>query len=251
MKGESEIMDVVVACKIVPDDQDVKATPDGLLDFSKARMTVSSYDKNAIEAATQIAGDGTVRAITAGCSDINESKVKKDILARGVDELYMAVSDSAASLDAFATANQLTALLGEMGTYDVIVVGDGSADLYAKQVGVQLAAALGLPYASAVIEATASEGKIIARRLLANEIESVEVPTPCVVAVTPDFADARVCGMKDILAAGKKPVHDIDVPEANNVTEEVAVFAPEPAVRKKQMFEDVAEFASALKSVVA
>ena len=82
-------MNILVACKIVPDDQDIKAAPDGSLDFSKARMVISSYDKNAIEAAGMIADGGSVKAIAVGSSKADDSKVKKDILARGIDELFL------------------------------------------------------------------------------------------------------------------------------------------------------------------
>lgn len=50
---------------------------------------MSAYDLNAIEAAAQLADGGRVVAVTAGPADIDDSKLKKNILARGVDELYM------------------------------------------------------------------------------------------------------------------------------------------------------------------
>lgn len=243
-------MNVLVACKVVPDDRDVKVAADGSLDFSKAQMVISSYDKNAIEAATMIAAGGTVKAITVGGSSCDNAKVKKDILARGVDELFNVASDDTDGLDAFATAAELAALAGKAGDYDVIVVGSGSADLYAQQTGVQLAAALGVPYVSAVIEATAAEGSLSCKRLLESEIELVEVPTPCVIAVTPDFAEARICGMKDILAAGKKPMHAEAASGAQSASVEVSVKAPESVERKLELFTDASEFVAAVKAAL-
>ena len=244
-------MNILVACKIVPDDQDIKAAPDGSLDFSKARMVISSYDKNAIEAAGMIADGGSVKAIAVGSSKADDSKVKKDILARGIDELFLTADDAAESYDAFATAAELAKLAEAAGAYDAIIVGDGSADLYAKQTGVQLAATLGVPYVSAVVEAAAEGDKIAAKRLLESEVESVSVPTPCVIAVTPDFAEARICGMKDILKAGKKPM-SVGGAQAGAAaaTEEVAVKAPEAVARKQQVFTDIDEFAAAVKAAL-
>ncbi len=244
-------MNILVACKIVPDDQDVKAAADGSLDFSKAHMVISSYDKNAIEAAGMLADGGSVKAIAVGSAKTDDSKVKKDILARGIDELFMTADDAAAHFDAFATAAELAKLAEAAGAFDAIVVGDGSADLYAKQTGVQLAATLDVPYVSAVVEAKAEGGKIVAKRLLESEVETVEVPTPCVIAVTPDFAQARICGMKDILQAGKKPMN-VAAAQAGvaAATEEVAVKAPEAVARKQQVFTDVDEFAAAVKAAL-
>ncbi len=243
-------MNVLVACKIVFDDQDIRANADGSLDYSKARKVISSYDKNAIEAATMIANGGSVKALSVGGNAANDTKVKKDILARGVDELFTAIGDSCENLDAFATAAELANLVASAGDYDAIVVGSGSADIYAQQTGVQLAAALGLPYVSGVVEASQADSKIAVKRMLESEMETVEVATPCVLAVTPDFAEARICGMKDILAAGKKPMNAIDPAGATNATEEVSVCAPKAADRKQQIFTDVEQFVSAVKAAL-
>ena len=48
-------MNIVVCCKVVPDDQDIQVAADGTLDYSKAKPIVSAYDLNAIEAAVQLA----------------------------------------------------------------------------------------------------------------------------------------------------------------------------------------------------
>ena len=86
---------------------------------------------------------------------------------------------------------------------------------------------------------------------LAAEVETVEVPLPAVIAVSPDVALPRIAGMKDILAAGKKPqtVEAADAPAAA-VVETVAVKAPEQADRKCQVLEDVDEFIAAVKAAL-
>ena len=128
-------MNIVVCCKVVPDDQDIQVAADGTLDYSKAKPIVSAYDLNAIEAAAQLADGGRVVAVTAGPADIDDSKLKKNILARGVDELYMTADDAVrAALDAHAAAAALADLVAKAGEYDLILCGDGSADDYAQQV---------------------------------------------------------------------------------------------------------------------
>lgn len=247
-------MNILVACKIVPDDQDVRTTGDGALDFSRARPVVSAYDLNAIEAAARIAeaNEGSrVTAISVGPRSIDDSKVKKNILARGVDELLMVADDAASDLDARATAAELARLVESIEGWDAVVTGDGSADLYAKQVGVHLADRLGVPFVSGVVSAALEGQVLIARRLLENGVEAVEVPLPAVVSVAPDFAEPRIAGMKDILAAGKKPMK-VDAAEGSvrSVVEEVAVAAPEQVNRKRCLFEDVDEFAAAVAAAL-
>ncbi len=228
-------MNIVVAVKVVPDDQDIQVTAGGALDMSKAHQAISAYDLNAIEAAAQLAaaaGDSTVSVVSVGGSAIDDSKLKKNILARGADQLFMIADDAAADLDAHATAACLAEKIQAIG-FDVVVCGDGSADNYAQQVDVQLAYALGVPSVNGVVKIEANGASITAERKLEDVVEVVEVPTPCVLAVSPDVALPRIPGMKDILQAGKKPM---DVAAAGSVAAAVVttvdVKAPEAAERK-------------------
>ena len=103
-------MNIIVAFKVVPDDQDIQVAADGSLDASKAPQKVSEYDLNAIEAAAQLAAanEGSqVFAVTVGGSQIDDSKLKKNVMARGADKLFMTADDAAADLDSHATAEAL------------------------------------------------------------------------------------------------------------------------------------------------
>ena len=246
-------MNILVACKIVPDDQDAQVAADGSLDFKKAHLKISEYDMNAIEAAAQLAEanpGSTVKAISVGPKKVDDSKTKKGILARGVDELYMVADDACTDLDSAATAAELAALAGAAGDFDVVIVGAGSADLYAQQVGVHLADALGASYVPAVTEIAADGGKLVCKRTLGQTVETVAVAAPAVLAVLPEIAQPRIAGMKDILAAGKKPMNMMAPQGAAAAVKTVSVKAPEQADRRKQIFGDVAEFAAAVKAAL-
>ena len=251
-------MNIVVAFKVVPDDQDIQVAGDRSLDFSKAKGVVSAYDLNAIEAAAQLAAahpGSTVTAVTAGPASIDDSKLKKNVLARGVDDLRMVADDALADMDAAATAEVLAALLAD-GSYDIILCGDGSADDYAQQVDVQLAARLGLPSVSAVTEIDGAEGAVVVERTLEDVVEEVRVPLPAVVAVSPDVALPRIPGMKDILAAGKKPMAVTGAAVVPGRTiDMVSCAAPEAAERACNVVEASADgaieqFAAALKAAL-
>lgn len=251
-------MNIVVAFKVVPDDQDIQVAGDRSLDFSKAKGIVSAYDLNAIEAAAQLAAahpGSTVTAVTAGPASIDDSKLKKNVLARGVDDLRMVADDALADMDAAATAEVLAALLAD-GSYDIILCGDGSADDYAQQVDVQLAARLGLPSVSAVTKIDGAEGAVVVERTLEDVVEEVRVPLPAVVAVSPDVALPRIPGMKDILAAGKKPMAVTGAAVVPGRTiDVVSCAAPEAAERACNVVEASADgaieqFAAALKAAL-
>ena len=252
-------MNIVAAFKVVPDDQDIQVSADRTLDCSKAKGIVSAYDLNALEAAAQLGAaseDSRVVAVTAGPSSINDSKLKKNVLARGVDELFMAADDAYANMDAHAAAAALASLVEQVGAYDLILCGDGSADNYAQQTDVQLAAKLGLPVVTGATKIEAREGAVVVERTLEDVVETVEVPLPAVVSVAPDIAVPRIPGMKDILAAGKKPssVNAASDVEAA-VVDVVETKAPQQAERKMEMLDasvdgDLEKFAAALKAAL-
>ncbi len=251
-------MKVVAAIKIVPDDQDIQILPDGSLDYAKSRPIISEYDLNALEAAVQLASrtNGTAEAISAGPASIDDSKTKKNILARGIDALYMTADDACADMDSFATAQVLSRMVNELDGWDVILTGAGSADLYAKQVGAQLAARLAVPYVAAAIEMKEEDGALIVRRKTEDAVETVKVQCPAVVAVLPEAASPRIPGMKDILAAGKKPMKSVSLGEAPVAAlEVVSCKAPERAERATEVFDISVEgaidkFAAALKAAL-
>ena len=252
-------MKIVAAFKVVPDDQDIQVSADGSLDYSKAKGIVSTYDLNALEAAAQLAAanDGSsVVAMTAGPASIDDSKLKKNVLARGVDELFMAADDACANMDARATAEALAALVGKVGAFDLILRGDGSADNYAQQVDVQLAAKLGLPVVNGATKIEAQGSSLIVERTLEDVVETVEVPLPAVVSVSPDIALPRIPGMKDILAAGKKPMNVAGAEAAvDGAIDVVSCKAPDQADRKLEILDASADgaieqFAAALKAAL-
>lgn len=261
MAGEQNgghAMRIAVCCKIVPDDQDIQVAADRTLDYSKARSVVSTYDLNALEAAAELAAHhegSTVIAVSAGTSAADDSKTKKNILSRGVDELYLVADDALGNADARTTANVLVGLVQQAGC-DLVLCGDGSADVFAKQVDVHVAECWGVPVVNGAVRIEASEGGLLVERMLEDEIETVEVSLPAVVSVVPDIALPRIPGMKDILAAGKKPVQVLPLGEVPAASIEVLEeLAPPEADRKHEVHdagEDgaVAAFTAALKAAL-
>ena len=252
-------MNIVAAFKVVPDDQDIQVSADGTLDYSKAKNTVSAYDLNAIEAAAHLAAaneGSNVVAVTVGGADIDDSKLKKNVLARGVDELYMTADDACKGLDARGTAAALAELVSKVGGFDVVLCGDGSADNYAQQVDVQLADALGLPVVTAVSAVSVEGAVATCDRMLETQLQTVQVDLPAVISVVPDIALPRIPGMKDILAAGKKPMNVAGAEGAyESSIEVVSCLAPKQADRKHEILEASADgaiqqFAAALKAAL-
>lgn len=201
-------MNIIVCYKLVPDSEDITAKPDGSISIEKAEWVISDYDLMAIETAVQLveANGGKVMALSVGPSQLGNSKSKKDVLSRGPDELYLVVDDALRDADTSLTARTLAAAAAKLGEYDLILTGEGSADLYFQQVGLQLGEMLGLPTFNAISKVELNDGKLLVERSLEDEVEVLEMSVPAVLSVTTDINQPRLPSMKEILKAGKKPV---------------------------------------------
>ena len=102
---------------------------------------------------------------------------------------------------------------------------------------------------------TDGDAVLVTRSLPTGEQE-LRCATPAVLSVATDAATARVPGMKDILAAGKKPSSvnaASDVAAA--VVDVVETKAPQQAERKMEVLDasvdgDLEKFAAALKAAL-
>ena len=197
---------IVVCYKWVPDEQDIRVNAsDQSLDFSRAKYKISDYDRNAIEEAALIAEkqEGVrTTAITFGAAAKNSLK---DVLSRGPDQVVWTADAAANQADGHITAKVLAAMLQKLGGYDLILCGEGSADVYAQQVGPRIAALLGIPAITFVKELRIEASQVVAVRKLGNCTETVTAPFPVLVTVLPEINKPRIPGLKQVLSAAKKP----------------------------------------------
>jgi Electron transfer flavoprotein, beta subunit len=240
-------MKVIVCYKVVPEELKIEVNPDRSLSFKNAEWKLSQYDLNAVEAAMQLveAVGGKVSALSVGDEKVDNSKLKKSILARGPEDLYLVKDNQLQGADANQTAAALAAAVTKIG-FDLVLCGEGSADLYAQQVGIQLGEMLKVPVINAVSRITPEGGKLVVERTLEDETEVLEVSLPAVLSVTADINVTRLPGMKEILAAGKKPMiewdlHKIGIEHDRPKVLEISTLAPEQTDRKKIRIEGDSE----------
>ncbi|HGN9371352.1 TPA: electron transfer flavoprotein FixA [Citrobacter pasteurii] len=203
-------MKIITCYKCVPDEQDIAINnADGSLDFSKADGKISQYDLNAIEAACQLKqqqGETQVVAISVGGKALTNAKGRKDVLSRGPDELIVVIDDQFEQALPQHTASALAAAAQKSG-FDLIICGDGSSDLYAQQVGLLVGEALNIPAINGVSKILSLTDNILTvERELEDEIETLSIPLPAVIAVSTDINTPQIPSMKAILGAAKKPV---------------------------------------------
>ncbi len=243
-------MNIIACIKVVPEEQDIVVLPTQELSFDKAQWKIGQYDLNALEAGKQLAGEtgGSMRVLTIGGEVLGKTKIKKDILSRGADDLNVVVTEQELS-DSLVTAKAITTALKEMGACDLLIFGTGSSDLYAQQVGNQVGAMLDLPVVNEINEIAVEDGGIRVERVLENEVEVLALPLPAVVSVTSEINIPTIPGMRDIMAAGKKPVNElaVDLSGSAKKTEVLSDLAPVQKDRKLQIVKgDTEEMVDAL-----
>ncbi|HIE5767654.1 TPA: putative electron transfer flavoprotein FixA [Proteus mirabilis] len=256
-------MNIITCYKSVPDEQDITVnSADSSLDFSRANTKISQYDLNAIEAANQLKTqlDGIqITAMSVGGKALTNAKARKDVLSRGADELVVVVDDQLEASLPYQTAVALAAAATKKG-YDLILCGDGSADLSSQQVSLLVGEFLNIPAINGINKIVSlSNDSITVERELENEIETLTIPLPAVIAVSTDINTPQIPSMKAILGAAKKPVQQWSVADlgldAITTRSEQKVAAPKQKVRQRIIIEgdgddQIAELAEHLRKIL-
>lgn len=256
-------MKIITCYKSVPDEQDITVnSADGSLDFSRANTKISQYDLNAIEAANQLKSqlDGIqITALSVGGKALTNAKGRKDVLSRGADDLVVVVDDQFEASLPYQTAIALAAAAKKVG-YDLILCGDGSADISSQQVSLLVGELLNIPAINGINKIVSlSNDFITVERELENEIETLTLPLPAVIAVSTDINSPQIPSMKAILGAAKKPVQQWSVADLglDSITprSEQRVAAPKQKVRQRIIIEgdgddQIAEFAEHLRKIL-
>ncbi|MCL0019731.1 putative electron transfer flavoprotein FixA [Providencia rettgeri] len=254
---------MITCYKSVPDEQDIIVnSADGSLDFSRADTKISQYDLNAIETANQIKAqqaDSKVIALSIGGKALTNMKARKDVLSRGPDELVVVIDDQLEHALPHQTAITLGAAAQKVG-FDLIICGDGSADLNAQQVSILLGETLQIPAINGVKKIVSiTADTVIVERELEDEIETLSMPLPAIIAVTSDINVPVIPSMKAILGAAKKPVQawtmaDIGLDNVAALSSQ-SIAAPKQKVRQRVIIEgdgddQIAQFAEHLRKII-
>lgn len=190
-------MRAVVAYTWARDVADAAVRQDGTVEWRKDKMSPGEDDHAALAAGLALTTDGgTLVGLTCGNGDASWA------LARGVEQAVH-VTDATPHDDDAATAAVLAAGVRSIGAVDVVLVGDSEEH---PGVPVTLAAHLGWPAVVGVTTAAARDGRVEVVRTVGDLEETLSLAPPVVVAVAARSAETRVPGMKELLAARKRPV---------------------------------------------
>lgn len=196
-------MKIVVVYKWARDPEDAAVRGDGSVDWRGAKMAAGEDDPAAVAVARAVAAaaGGSLVGLTIGDGDASWA------LARGV-ERAVAVPDAPSLPDNAATAGLLAAAIQRIGEVGVVVIGDSEAY---PGVPATLAGILGWPALLGVSAATSSGGRLVATRRVGDLEQTVSVGPPAVLGVSAASAEKQAPGMKEVLAARKRPVTTVSL----------------------------------------
>jgi electron transfer flavoprotein beta subunit len=201
-------MNIIVCMKQIIDLEQIRIKPDSrqpVLDGLP--LLFGDFDKCALEEAVRIKEKqgGKVTAVAAGSAKLKDTI--KEALAIGADEAVILTDPAFEGSDTMGSARLLAKAVEKIGEYDLILLGDGSADNYSGQVPPRLAELLNLPQVGSVRELEVSDNRVRAARDLEDALEVVEVDLPAVISVTGELNTPRLPPLSAILKAGRKPLH--------------------------------------------
>lgn len=201
-------MIVAVAYKWAGDAQDAVVRTDGTVDFTRAKAVVSDYDAVAIAVGRKAADalGAELVGICVGGPDAATPMATKSALSRGLDRVVVSAEPGLGGSGPTRTALALADLVKGLGDVAVVFAGDSSIDLGAKMVPAVLGGALGWPTLTDVagIEVVGAQTRVV--RTLGAGVQELKVALPAVLAVATDAAALKAPGMKDVMAAARKPV---------------------------------------------
>lgn len=192
-------MKIIVVFKWSRNPQDARVGAEGNVDWRGVKMAASDDDHAAMEIACAIAEGGEIVGLTVGDGDVAWAA------ARGAARTVV-VTDAQTELNSSVTGAVLAAAIRRIEDVDAVIIGDSDWD-YA--VVAALMGQLGWPAVADVVSAVTEQGCLRVTRKMGSASQILEVQGPVVLAVSASRAEQNAPGMKEVLAARKKPVERI------------------------------------------
>jgi electron transfer flavoprotein beta subunit len=212
-----------------------------------ASFELNEPDAYALEEALRLKEKHGGEVIVCSAGPARATQVIREALARGADRAVHVESDGLASADANVVAGALAAAIKDEQV-DLVLTGLQSDDQGFGQVGVVLAAVLGMPHATIIMEVQAEGGQLrVKRELEGGWFQWVSLPMPALLTIQSGINQLRYATLKGIMAAKKKEIKKVAPQSAPTPTQRItAVYFPEKAKQTQMISGSPADAAKAL-----
>jgi len=244
-------MDVLVCIKRVPLSGGKFTITDTGLDIETAKLgfTISPHEEVAVEEAVRIVEQhgGSVTVLTLGPPDAEEQI--REQMAIGADRGILIETDGQ-EWDPQGTASAITdAINADESTFDLIIMGNESADASGYQVGVRVAHSLGRPIVTGVKGMTVEADKATFERPVKSGRELYEVPLPAVVTVLDGLNVPRYPSVPGRIRAKKKPIEKLTPERPEPKLEKTRLEVPMTETKQAQVLGNGPEAAAAVVEI--
>ncbi|HWQ74924.1 MAG TPA: electron transfer flavoprotein subunit alpha [Syntrophomonas sp.] len=192
-------MKIIVVFKWSRNPLDARVGMDGTVDWRGVKMSVNDDDPAAMEIASAIAAGGEIIGLTVGDGDVAWAA------ARGAEKTLV-VADAQTEVNSSVMGAVLAAAIRHVDDVDAVILGDSAWDY---GVVAALAGQLGWPAVAGVGSAASEKGCLRVTRKMGAVSQVLEVEGPVLLAASASRDEQNPPGMKEILAARKKPVEKI------------------------------------------
>jgi electron transfer flavoprotein beta subunit len=198
-----------------------------------------SYEMNepdayALEEALRLREKHGGEVVVCSAGPARVQTVIREALARGADRALHVEDDRLAAADAFVTADALAAAMGGEA-FDLVLTGLQSDDQGQAQVGVVLAERLGMPHSTIIMDvqiATGDGGEgprpalRVKRELEGGWFQWIAMPLPALLTIQSGINQQRYATLKGIMAAKKKEIRKVAMPDGLQPVQQVTALAP-------------------------
>jgi electron transfer flavoprotein beta subunit len=233
-------LNIAVLVKSAVDEAELKSDSSGRAQLAGAQTKMSTFDKNAVEAAVSLKEKmgGSVTALSLGSQDAR--RAIKEALAMGCDRASLMLSEGL--LDALTTSYYLSAQIKKAGGVDLVLCSEGASDTYQDQVGAMVAELLGLPFVPCAKKVEVEGRKVRCEQVLDEGVRVSEAALPCVISVVSGANDPRYPTLLQSMQASKKPIEEVPVaslrgPDLPETSIEVLEVTGQSVARKRVIFE--------------
>jgi electron transfer flavoprotein beta subunit len=188
------------------------------IDTSAMKWILNPYDEFAIEEAlrTKEKFGGQVTVVTMGPARAVEAL--RTGLAMGADSAVHIKDDNFGLSDNYAVGKVLASEIKKLGEYDLILTGFKIIDQESVQVGIHVAAELGVPHValvSKIIQIDPDRKKVTCQKEIDGGHIVVEVPLPALITCPDGMNEPRYASLPGIMKAKKKPMKEVGIDDIN------------------------------------
>jgi electron transfer flavoprotein beta subunit len=244
-------MKILVPVKRVPDWQiKLKLLSDGSgIQTEGIKWIINTFDEIAVEEAIRLKEKGVVTEIVLVSVGPADTRARLEYaLAMGADSAILVQHDGAVDSD---LASRVIAEVYKRGEYGMILLGKQAIDSDSNQTAQLVAGRLQIAQACFASKIEVSGGAALVTREVDGGLETIKVPTPCVVSTDLRLNEPRYAALPNLMKAKKKPFEVMSL-EALGVSPDVQVTVKHlslPSGRKAgRKVADVAELVAALQN---